>query len=77
VPDEDNLIHSEAPRNPQNILEAADGSDDDNDYPPPAPMDIDSTSQADDEGDTVEIIEEPEEDDEAELGLYQFSTGNS
>jgi len=74
VLDEDNLIHSEAPRNPRNILEAADGSDDDVNYPPLAPMDVDSAPQADDEEDMVEIIEKPEEDDEAELGLYPFST---
>ena len=49
VPDQDNLIHSEAVRNSQNILEAAGGSE--------APMDV------------VAIIEEPEEDDEAELSI--------
>jgi hypothetical protein len=77
VPDEDNLTHSEVPRNPRNILEAANGSDDDVDYPPPAPMDVDSPSQTDEEEDTVEIIEKPEEDDEAELGLHLFSIWNS
>ena len=49
VPDQDNLIHSEAVCNSQNILEAAGGSE--------APMDV------------VAIIEEPEEDDEAELSM--------
>jgi hypothetical protein len=58
------------PRNPRNILEASDRSDDDNNFGPPsagppssAPMDI-----SDRDEDEVEIVEKPEEDDEAELG---------
>jgi hypothetical protein len=78
VLEEDNRIGAEVPRNPRNILEAADGSDDDEnrDYPPPAAIVIDSPS--DDDEDMVEIVDEPvEEDAEAELGLYLFSTRNS
>ena len=63
-------VHSEQPRNPRNILEASDGSDDDVDGLPSSatgPMQIDSDE------DVVEIIEKPEEDDEAELGLYLLS----
>jgi len=68
--DEDNSTYSERPHNPRNILEAADGSDDDNDgVPPLGAMDIDA--DADKEGDVVEIVEAPEEDEEAELGLYR------
>jgi hypothetical protein len=44
VPNEDNLTHSEVPCNLQNILKAADGSDDDVNYLPPALMDVNSPS---------------------------------
>jgi len=60
-------VHSDPPRNPRNILEASDGSDNDFDGPTSsvtAPMQVES-----DEEDEVEIIEKPKEDDEAELGL--------
>ena len=63
-------VHSEQPRNPRNILEASDGSDDDFDGLPSsatAPMQVDSDE------DVVEIVEKSEEDDEAELGLYLLS----
>lgn len=72
VADEDNLTYSERPCNPQNILEAADGSDDDNDshVPPPATMDVDADADKELDKDEVEIVEAPEEDDEAELGPY-------
>jgi hypothetical protein len=63
-------VHSEQPRNPRNILEASDGSDDDFDGLPSsatAPMQVDSDE------DVVEIVEKLEEDDEAELGLYLLS----
>lgn len=63
VPEES--IRSESPQNPRNILEASDGSDDNFDVSS-APMDVD--------GDEDEIIEKPEEDDEAELGLYLLAT---
>jgi hypothetical protein len=67
---EEESFYAGPPQNPRNILEASDGSDDDNNFGPPsagppssAPMDI---SDSDEE---VEIVEKPEEDDEAELGL--------
>jgi len=70
VADEDDLTYSERPHNPRNILEAADGSDDDNNgVPPPGAMDIDA--DVDKEKDMVEIVEAPEEDEEVELGPYQ------
>ena len=69
IPEES--IHSESPRNPRHILEASDGSDDDNGDSSSAPMVIDSDK------DVVEIIEKPEEDDEAELGLYLFASFNN
>lgn len=59
---------SERPRNPRNILEAADGSDDD---VPPAAMAVDTDPE--EEEDSIEILEAPGEDDEAELGLYKIS----
>jgi len=55
---------SDPPRNPRNILEASDGSDDEfESLPISAPMEVDSDE------DVVEIVEEPKEDGEAELGL--------
>jgi hypothetical protein len=59
-------VSSERPRNPWNILEAADGSDDD--IPPPAAMAVDA--DPDEEEGEIEILEAPGEDNEAELGLY-------
>jgi hypothetical protein len=72
VADEDDLTYSERPHNPRNILEAADGSDDDNDdhVPPPAAMDVDADADKELEEAEVENVEAPEEDDEAELGPY-------
>ena len=62
-------VPSDPPWNPWNILEASDGSDDDlESLPMSAPMEVDSDE------DTVKIIEEPEEDGEAELGLWLLST---
>ena len=63
-------VHSDPPWNPRNILEAADGSDDEFDGPPSSatsPMQVDSGE------DKVEIVEETEEDNEAELGLCLLS----
>ena len=73
VPEEDNWIGAEVLCNPWNILEAADGSDNDENNPPLVAMDIDSTS---DEEDVIEIVNEPEENAEAELGLYLFAKWN-
>lgn len=72
VVDEDNTISSQQPQNPQNILEVADWSDDDNEYdvPAPAAMSVDGNK----EEEMVKIIEPPGEDNEAELGLYHSST---
>ena len=70
VPEEDNQIGAEVPHNPRNILEAADGSDDDENNPPLVAMDINSTL---DEEDIVEIVDEPKENAEAELGPYLFA----
>jgi len=64
VLDDEHLVSSAIPHNPRNILEATDGSDDDpGDHPPPSEsaMDIDIDD---------EVVESPEEDDEAELGLF-------
>ena len=55
VTNEDDATYSETPHNPRNIFEAA--------------MDIDA--DAVEEEDVNEIIEDAEEDDEAELGLYR------
>jgi hypothetical protein len=67
------------PRNPRNILEAADGSDDDIYFPtnPESAMDVDDTNTADDvieiPDDEVDGVEIPEEDDEAELGMFSIN----
>jgi hypothetical protein len=63
-------VHSDPPRNPRNILEASDGSDDEFDGPPSSAT---SPMQVDSDEDEVNIVEEPEEDDEAELGLCLLS----
>lgn len=70
--DEDDTILSQQPQNPRNILEAADGSDDDVEYdvPPLAAMSV----NGEEEGEEVEIVEPAREDDEAELSQYQIST---
>ena len=70
--DKDDMISSQRPQNPRNILEVADGSDDDDKYgvPPPAAMSVDG----DEEEEEVEIVEPAGEDDEAELGQYHIST---
>ena len=73
VPKEDNWIGAEVPHNPQNILEAADGSDDDENNPLLAAIDINSTL---DEEDVIEIVDKPEENAKAELGLYLFAKWN-
>jgi len=72
VTDEDDTIPSQRPRNPHNILEAADGSDDNDDHrvPPPVATSVDG----DEEEEEVEIVEPAGEDDKAELGQYQIST---
>ena len=60
-------VHSDPPRNPRNILEALDGSNDDFNGPTSSvtePMQIDSNEE-----DEVKILEDPEENDKAELGL--------
>jgi hypothetical protein len=62
VPEEDNLTHPGPPQNPQNILEASDGSDNNNTFGPPS-------SAAMDISDDEDEIEKPEEADKAELGL--------
>jgi hypothetical protein len=64
------LVPAKKPRNSQNAIEASDGSDDDDsdddsDPLPPA-MDVDADS-GDEE---VVEVEKPEEDAEAELGVY-------
>ncbi len=69
VPDE--IVRSVPPLNPRNILEAADGSDDESilpEMPPPSEsaMDVDDVEEIESE---VEVIEEPEESDEAELSV--------
>ena len=73
MPKEDNWIRAEVPCNPRNILEAADGSDDDENNPLLAAIDINSTL---DEEDIVEIVDDPEEKAKAELGLYLFAKWN-
>jgi len=70
--DEDDLTFSERPCNPQNILEAADGRDDE-DYPVSSQAAIDVDADTDKEEDEIEIVEAPKEDDKAELGLYSSS----
>jgi hypothetical protein len=65
VIDDADLGSSDVPHNLQNILEAADGSDDDQPPPSGSAMDVD-------DGDNV--VETPEEDDEAELGLFSITT---
>jgi hypothetical protein len=81
VDDEEDLVHSVPPRNPRNILEVADGSDDEpvlrggkHWHPLPAEPVID-----DDASDDTEIVkvmsdiddaEDIEENDEAELSLF-------
>ena len=59
------------PRNPRNILEAADGSDDDleDGHHPPSrsAMDVDDKNTADD------VVDVPEEDDKAELDLFSVT----
>ena len=64
------MTYSEQPHNPWNILEAADGSDDDTDYCvlSPAAMDIDADANKELEEDEVKFVKAPEEDDEDELG---------
>ena len=59
VPDNSERFQSEVPHNPRNILEAADGSDDE--VPPVV------TPDSEDEPEIVEKVEEVEEDDDAEL----------
>ena len=73
MPKEDNQIGAEVPCNLWNILEAADGSDDDENNPLLAAIDINSTL---DEEDIVEIVDDPEEKAKAELGLYLFAKWN-
>ena len=64
--DEDDMISSQQPWNPCNILEAADGSDDDVKYHVPPLV---ATSIDGDKGEEeVEIVEAAGEDNEAELG---------
>jgi hypothetical protein len=74
VADEDNVILSQRPRNPQNILEATDGSDDDDEFsvPPQAPVAM--SIDGDEEEEEVEIVEPAGEDNKAELGQYQILT---
>lgn len=76
VIDEDAVSRSVPPRNPQNILEASDGSDDE-----PMPSRIQRPRRAEpamDNADDIEMVndpeDEPEEDAEAELSVSQFST---
>jgi hypothetical protein len=65
VPDEHDRNYSEVPRNPRNILEAADGSDDDvHENLSRAETPIDASSNKED---TPMAVEEVEEDEEAEL----------
>jgi hypothetical protein len=72
VPDE--IVSSVPPLNPRNILEAADGSDDKSILPERPPqsesaMDVDDEMGIESE---EEVIEEPEESDEAELSVSLF-----
>jgi hypothetical protein len=66
VPDEDDRIPSNPPRNPESILELL--SDDED----PSPS---ATSEGDPE--VIEVLEEKEEDDEAELSEILLYTTNS
>ena len=59
VLDDSKRFHSEVPHNPWNILEAADGSDDE--VPPVV------TPDSEGELEIIEIVEKVEEDDDAEL----------
>jgi hypothetical protein len=69
------------PRNPRNILESVDGSDDNIYFPtnlnPGSAMDVDDTNPADDvieiPDDEVDGVEIEEEDDEAELGMFSIN----
>ena len=74
--DEEDVSCSILPRNPRNILEAADGSDDE-----PTPGVNKQPRRAEparDKDDDVEIVneaeEDPEENEVAELSVFQFST---
>ncbi len=71
VPDEGDCS-SKRPHNPQNILEATDGSDDDISGPLPEVISFDTDT---DEEDLSKIVESEEEDEEAELSMCLFSIG--
>ena len=64
VAENDETFLSQRPRNPRNVIEAADGSDDDDEYGAQgtAAMSVDGDEEE------VQAIEPAEEDDEAELG---------
>ena len=66
----DEIVHSVPPLNPRNILEAADGSDDDEFLVPEKPPPSESAMDVDDETEAESQTEEPEESDEAELSMY-------
>ena len=70
MPDEGDTTSSERPHNPWNILEAADGSDDDVSGALP---EVISAGSGTDEEDLPKIVEDDKpEDEEEELSLYLF-----
>ena len=69
VPDEGDNSY-EKPRNSRNILEAADGSDDEFGAPLSEVISFDTDT---DEEVSPKIVEDDEEDDEAELSMYLYS----
>ena len=72
VPDEGDSSY-EKPRNSQNVLEAADGSDDEFGAPLPEVISFDTDT---DEEVSPKIVENDEEDDEADLSMYLYSVGS-
>lgn len=70
VPDETEDRHRKAPRNPRHIIEAADGSDDDDEALPSQIVNIsdDSSTGKDDDSSSSED-EQPEESEDAELSM--------
>ena len=71
VPDKGDTTYSERPHNPRNILEAANGSDDDVGGALPEVISVDTNSDKED----LPKIEDEDEDEEAELGMYLFWNG--
>ena len=73
----EDIVHSVLPLNPQNILEAADGSDDMSTMPGKSLLSESAMSVDDDVEMESEVkeIEAPEKSDEAELGVF-YSFGS-